>query len=160
MDTFEFLCFNFNDGAGRACVLLLLLAAGTPRPVVAELSRTFNKCSSPNVQQRYTVDCGSYELHPGHILNIKGSSKPCAWTFTGPEGSKVEAACSDVSIPKTRRCNTAALMVSTRGRTRPGCAVGVLPEDQKTAPALTISSAPEEEVQEMSSPVDVFLRPQ
>ncbi|ROT72698.1 hypothetical protein C7M84_008901 [Penaeus vannamei] len=113
------------------------------------MPRVYMCVESVCVPDPYTVDCGSYELHPGHILNIKGSSKPCAWTFTGPEGSKVEAACSDVSIPKTRRCNTAALMVSTRGRTRP---------DQKTAPALTISSAPEEEVQEMSSPVDVFLR--
>lgn len=130
---------------GRACVLLLLLlAAGTPRPVVAELS--------------HTVDCGSYELHPGHILNIKGSSKPCAWTFTGPEGSKVEAACSDVSIPKTRRCNTAALMVSTpRSNTARMCGRRSFLKIKKNSASLTISSAPRRKSKNVFS-CDVFLR--
>ncbi|XP_037800371.1 uncharacterized protein LOC119595286 [Penaeus monodon] len=130
---------------GRACLtLLLLLLAATPRSVVAELSQT--------------VGCGSYQLAPGHILTIKGSSQPCAWTFTGPKDSKVEAACSDVSIPRTRRCNNAALMVSTpRSNTARMCGRRSFLTIKRNSDSMTISSAPQGRTKNVFS-CDVFLR--
>ncbi|XP_047502448.1 uncharacterized protein LOC125047946 [Penaeus chinensis] len=130
---------------GRACLpLLMLLLAATPRSVVAELSQT--------------VGCGSYQLAPGHILTIKGSSQPCAWTFTGPKDSKVEAACSDVSIPKTRRCNIAALLVSTpRTSTARMCGRRSFLTLKRNSDSMTISSAPRRRSKNVFS-CDVFLR--